>query len=160
VNLHRLMAYKDEYEVARLLLLPSSRAAAEAVGGPGARVRWNLHPPLLRALGLRRKLRLGRSAVPVFVTLRAARRVRGTPLDPFGFTRLRRLERSLVDEYVAAVDRLVASYDPPTTERCVEATAIASLPDRIRGYEHLKLDRATSYRAELADRLAAFEHSG
>jgi indolepyruvate ferredoxin oxidoreductase len=155
VNLHRLMAYKDEYEVARLLLLPSSRAAAEAVGGPGARVRWNLHPPVLRALGVQRKIRLGGSAVPVFVALRAARRLRGTPLDVFGLTRLRRLERSLVGEYVAAVDRLVASHDPQDADRCAEAAAIASLPDRVRGYEHLKLERIAAYREELATRLAA-----
>ena len=50
-HLHKLMAYKDEYEVARLLLRPESRAAAEAVGGPGAKVQWNLHPPMLRAMG-------------------------------------------------------------------------------------------------------------
>jgi indolepyruvate ferredoxin oxidoreductase len=153
VNLHRLMAYKDEYEVARLLLLPSSRAAAEAVAGPGARVQWNLHPPVLRALGVHRKIRVGRWATPVFVVLRAGRRLRGTAFDPFGRTAMRRLERSMVDDYVAAVDELVRDWSP---ERAGEAIAIASLPDRVRGYEHLKQQRATAYRAELAERLARF----
>ncbi|MEZ5224467.1 MAG: indolepyruvate ferredoxin oxidoreductase family protein [Ilumatobacteraceae bacterium] len=153
VHLHQLMAYKDEYEVARLLLSPSSRDAAEAVGGPGAKVQWNLHPPLLRSLGLRRKLRLGSWARPLLVVLRAGRRVRGTPLDVFGVASLRRLERAMVPEYVAAVDRVVASYSP---ERAAEAVAIASLPDQVRGYEHLKRTRAEAYRAELAARLAAY----
>ncbi len=153
VHLHKLMAYKDEYEVARLLLLPSSRAAAETVAGPGARVQWNLHPPLLRAMGLRHKLHLGRWATPIMVALRAGRRVRGTPLDVFGFASLRRTERAMVVEYEAAVDRLVAGWRP---EVAGEATAIASLPDRVRGYEHLKAERAAVYRDELRSRLESF----
>ncbi len=153
VHLHRLMAYKDEYEVARLLLLPSSQAAAEAVAGPGARVQWNLHPPVLRSLGVQRKIRIGRWATPVFVVLRAGRRLRGTPFDPFGYTEMRRVERAMVDEYVDAVDRLVRGW---SAERSGEAIAIASIPDRVRGYEHLKLERATAARAELAERLAGY----
>ncbi len=151
VHLHKLMAYKDEYEVARLLLLPTSRAAAEAVVGSGARVQWNLHPPLLRSMGLRRKLRLGRWARPLMLALRAARRVRGTPLDVFGMARLRRTERSLIPEYEAAIGRLVAGFTP---ERAAEAIAIASLPDIVRGYEHLKRQRIEQYRTELGERLA------
>jgi indolepyruvate ferredoxin oxidoreductase len=153
VHLHKLMAYKDEYEVARLLLLPTSRAAAEAVAGPGARVQWNLHPPLLRSMGLRRKLHLGRWARPLMLALRAGRHVRGTPLDLFGMARLRRVERSLIPEYEAVIARLVAGFTP---ERAAEATAIASLPDIVRGYEHLKLERIDRYRTELGERLARF----
>ncbi len=51
-NLHKLMAYKDEYEVARLLLGAEARAGYEAVGGPDTKVTWQLHPPMLRALGM------------------------------------------------------------------------------------------------------------
>jgi indolepyruvate ferredoxin oxidoreductase len=156
LHLHKLMAYKDEYEVARLLLAPEARAAAEAVAGPDARVTWNLHPPALRALGMQRKLRLGRWATPLFVGLRAGRRLRGTPFDAFGWASLRRLERTLRDEYIAAVDTLVAALGPsPHPERLAEAVAIASLPDRVRGYEHLKRERAEAYRTELAARLSA-----
>ena len=54
---HKLMAYKDEYEVARLLLAPEARAGYEAVGGPGTKVTWRLHPPMLRALGMKHKMR-------------------------------------------------------------------------------------------------------
>ena len=58
-NLHKLMAYKDEYEVARLLLLPESRQAYEAVGGRRTKVTWRLHPPTLRALGRKDKMQFG-----------------------------------------------------------------------------------------------------
>jgi len=151
-HLHKVMAFKDEYEVARLLLRPESRAAAEAVGGPGAKVVWNLHPPMLRSMGMRRKLRLGRWATPVFHVLRAGRRVRGTPLDVFGYASLRRLERKMVDEYIAAVKLLVRRFDTVAEE---EAVAVASLPATVRGYEEIKRPRAEAYRAELASRLAA-----
>ena len=145
------MAYKDEYEVARLLLSPETRAAAEAVGGAGARVQWNLHPPLLRSMGLDHKLRLGRWAAPVMYTLRAGKRVRGTPLDVFGMAKVRRVERSMIDEYIDAVHTLTDRIDDVGSD---VAVGIAELPDRVRGYEHLKLQRAEAYRLELADRMA------
>ncbi len=153
-HLHKLMAYKDEYEVARLLLLPSSRAAAESVGGRGARVLWNLHPPLLRSLGLNHKIRLGRWSTPLLHGLRAARKVRGTPLDVFGYASLRRLERTLIGDYIAAVDTLLDGWEP---QRENEAVAIASLPDSVRGYEGIKAARAEAYRTELAARLATYQ---
>jgi indolepyruvate ferredoxin oxidoreductase len=59
----------------------------------------------------------------------------------------------MVPEYIDAVDALLAALTPSNT---ADAVAIASLPDKVRGYEHLKLERAKAYRAELASRLAAF----
>lgn len=153
VNLHKLMAYKDEYEVARLLLAPESRAAAEAVGGPGAKVVWNLHPPVLSKMGLDHKIKLGRWSRPLFVALRAGRRLRGTPFDAFGYSSMRRLERSLIDEYLDVLDRLVAGHGPAVAD---DAVRIASLPDRVRGYEDVKLRNVADYRAELAVRLAGY----
>jgi indolepyruvate ferredoxin oxidoreductase len=153
VHLHRLMAYKDEYEVARLLLLPEARARYEHVGGAGTRVTHHLHPPVLRAVGMRRKLRLRRSARPLLRVLRLGRPLRGTPLDPFGYAEVRRVERAMIPEYITAVDRLAAGL---TAERLGEATEIASLPDRVRGYESLKLRRAAEYREELARRLTGW----
>ena len=70
-NLFKLMAYKDEYEVARLHLDSFERAKLDRELGEGARIWFNLHPPLLRALGLKRKLKLGRWFVPAFRLLRA-----------------------------------------------------------------------------------------
>ncbi len=153
-NLHRLLAYKDEYEVARLLLSPETEAAASAVGGPGARVSWRLHPPLLRALGMKDKIsvpvRVGR---PAMKALMKGKRLRGTRWDPFGRTGLRRIERELPVEYRAAVADLLAGLTPANH---AEAVAIADLPDQVRGFEELKLSRISAYRDELKCRLAAY----
>ncbi|MGF1597641.1 MAG: indolepyruvate ferredoxin oxidoreductase family protein [Acidimicrobiales bacterium] len=150
---HRLTAYKDEYEVARLLLLPDGRAEAREVGGPGARITWHLHPPLLRSFGLDRKLRLGPWAEPALRALRSGKRLRGTRFDPFGRTELRRIERSLPADYDRAIDRLLGSLG---ADNLAAAVAIAGLPDRVRGYEELKRRRIDKYRHELARDLDAF----
>jgi indolepyruvate ferredoxin oxidoreductase len=149
-NLFKVMAYKDEYEVARLLLRPEAREAAETVSGPGARVVWHLHPPALRSMGLRRKLRLGSWARPALVVLRLARRMRGTLADPLRWSTVRRTERAMVGEYLAAVDRLIAGLD---AEHLAAAVEIAEMPQQVRGYEHLKMERAAAYRTALARRL-------
>jgi indolepyruvate ferredoxin oxidoreductase len=146
-GLHKLMAYKDEYEVARLHLelvrdLP-----------PGTEFQLQLHPPVLRALGRREKLGFGRRTTPVFRALYAARRLRGTPLDPFGRTEVRRTERALVGEYLGHVDAALDVLGPDTLDTVVE---LCALPDVVRGYEHLKLagvarfrERAAALRVEL-----------
>ena len=151
-NLHKLMTYKDEYEVARLLLLEESRAGYEAVGGPRTKVTLHLHPPMLRRLGMQRKLKLRRTARPTMRLLRAAKGLRNTPLDPFRWDAVRRVERAMIPEYLDAVDRLCERLTP---DDHAELTAIAELPDQVRGFESLKLRRAADYRAELAERLAA-----
>ena len=152
-NLHKLMAYKDEYEVARLLLLPESRAAYEKVGGPNTKVTWRLHPPALRAMGRTSKMAFGPHSTPMFKALRAGKRLRGTALDPFRWPEVRRVERAMIPEYITAVETLCAVL---TATNLPEATAIAGLPDQVRGYEDIKLPRAERYRAELAERMAAF----
>ncbi len=152
-HLHKLMAYKDEYEVARLALLDESRRRYETVGGPKTKVTYHLHPPMLRAMGMDRKLKFRRTGEPSFVALRAMKRLRGTKLDPFGFGDVRRTERAMIPEFERALDALVATLSP---ENLAEAVAIANLPDQVRGYEHIKMARATAYRAELAERVQAF----
>ena len=147
-NLHKLMAYKDEYEVARLSLDPRVGAAVAAEFGPGARISYLLHPPVLRALGMRRKITLGPWFRPAFRVLRAARRLRGTPLDPFGRARVRRTERELITEYRAAVAAMLPHLSPDTLPRCVD---IASAPDEVRGYEGIKLASLARYRARLGE---------
>ncbi len=79
---YKLMAYKDEYEVARLLVDPQAEAAVRAEFGEGARVSYRLHPPMLRALGMRRKLKLGPWFRPAFKLLRAERTGHGQLLAP------------------------------------------------------------------------------
>jgi indolepyruvate ferredoxin oxidoreductase len=147
-QLYKLMAYKDEYEVARLHLDPAVRQQF----GPDAKVRFMLHPPLLRALGMRRKLALGRTAGPAFRVLRSMRRLRGGRLDLFGHTSLRRLERDLITEYVAVVGRLGQAPDEL-------ALRIAGLPDLVRGYEEIKVESVRKYRAELAELVAELGRS-
>jgi indolepyruvate ferredoxin oxidoreductase len=146
--LYKLMAYKDEYEVARLSLDPSVGAGLEAEFGPGARASWRLHPPVLRALGMKRKIALGPWFVPAFRVLRAMRGVRGTRLDPFGRTRVRVTERELIEEYLGLVDHLIGRLSPATAALAVQ---LASLPDMVRGYEEVKLRNVESYRQSLAE---------
>jgi indolepyruvate ferredoxin oxidoreductase len=150
---HKLMAYKDEYEVARLLLAPEARAGYEAVGGPATKVTWRLHPPMLRSMGMKEKMKLGPRTKPVLAALARSKRVRGTVADPFRWAEVRRVERAMIPEYEDAVRRLA---DRLTADNLAEAVEIASLPDQVRGYEQLKLDRAARYRIDLATRLATF----
>jgi indolepyruvate ferredoxin oxidoreductase len=137
-GLHKLMAYKDEYEVARLHL--------EGLGAlpDGSKFKFHLHPPLLRALGLRRKLTLGRWFVPALWILRHGKVLRGTPLDFFGYARVRRIERGLPAEYLALVNAALGQLTPDTLELALEAAASA---DIIRGYEQIKLQNIELFRA-------------
>ena len=144
--LFKLMAYKDEYEVARLHLKADlARSLAEEFPG-GVRVQYNLHPPLLRALGLTRKLKFGAWFDGAFRALRAMKGLRGTALDPFGRAGVRRVERALPGEYRAMIGRAVGGLSRDTYERAVRA---ARLPDVIRGYEDIKLRNVDKYREEV-----------
>ena len=148
-NLYKLMAYKDEYEVARLLTDPSFRASIEETFEAVERVEFHLHPPLLRRFGLKRKIALGAWARPMLRLLASLRPLRGTALDLFGYSRHRRLERSLVDWYVGLVEQAL-SLDKET------AKLLCELPSEIRGYEGLKEASAAaakqraSYRSTIA----------
>jgi len=145
------MVYKDEYEVARLLTDPQAEAMVRAEFGESARVSYRLHPPVLRALGMERKLKLGPWSRPGFRLLRAGKIVRGTKLDPFGHTRVRRVERELIEEYTGTVDDLLGQLSTETYQRAVE---IARLPDLVRGYENIKLANVALYRARVQERLS------
>ncbi len=147
-QLHKLMAYKDEAEVARLHLDPGFRRRIEAEFGAGARFAWKLHPPLLRALGLRRKITLGEWFVPAYRVLYAMRRLRGTRLDPFGYATVRRVERELIVEYRNLIRELSWSL---TADNHALAVEIAQLPDMVRGYEHVKLANVARYRDRVAE---------
>ena len=152
-NLYKLMAYKDEYEVARLSLDPQLTADITAQFGEGARYAYRLHPPVLRSLGMTSKISLGPWFRPGFRLLAAGRRLRGTPFDPFGRTRVRRTERSLVSEYQAVIGQLLTGL---TTANHALAVEIAGLPDLVRGYEEIKLGNVATYRDRTADLLARF----
>ena len=131
----KLLAVKDEYEVARLWLQdPTWNQVARDYAGSLTR-QVLLHPPTLRRFGWKRKIRFGAWSRPVFRLLYAARGLRGTPLDIFGGTRHRRLERALFDWYRDLLHRAIDRLDAASAPLVVEA---ANLPDAIRGYEDVK----------------------
>lgn len=146
-GLHKLMAYKDEYEVARLLIGPEGLAAAQAVGGRKAKVVWRLHPPMLKAMGMSEKLSLNaRWARPVMQVLAKGKVLRGTPLDVFGYAGLRRLERSTLERYIDVLDQMARSLQPATI---AWSTSVAEAAMDVRGYEDLKLERLQIFAAKL-----------
>jgi len=148
-SLYKLMAYKDEYEVARLLLDPDTeRRIRETFVDP--KITYNLHPPMLRARGRHRKIQLGTWLRPVLKLLARAKRLRGTRFDLFGRTEVRRLERELVDWY----RMLLVDIAQHVTEANYDtALAILRAPDRIRGYGQLKLTSAAQVQAEVTELL-------
>ncbi|MGW4479973.1 indolepyruvate ferredoxin oxidoreductase family protein [Rhodococcus triatomae] len=145
-NLFKLMAYKDEYEVARLALDPAFDAAVKEAFGKGAKRCVRLHPPMLRAMGMKNKLSLGSWANPGFRTLHRLRRVRGTKLDIFGYHHIRKMERELIREYREAVEQLLRALQP---QNLATAVQIAELPDLVRGYEQIKVSNVEIYHQEL-----------
>jgi len=153
--LYKLMAYKDEYEVARLLVDPERERQILEMWEKPESLSYHLHPPLLRALGLKQKVTLGPWFKLVLQLLAGLRVVRGTPLDVFGYLQHRRQERALIGWYrdlVGEVGRYLTKDNEPL------ALEILSLPDQIRGYEGIKeanMKRVKQLAAEKLDALKA-----
>jgi indolepyruvate ferredoxin oxidoreductase len=141
---YKLLAVKDEYEVARLLLDEGERLRIKETFGDHAKVTWHLHPSLLRSLGVKNKVRLGAWFTPALRLLRWGRRVRGTALDVFGAARLRRAERALLKHYEALLESLRVKL---TSSNYADAVKLAALPDMVRGYEDVKLRSIALYLA-------------
>jgi indolepyruvate ferredoxin oxidoreductase len=144
--LFKLMAYKDEYEVARLHLQNDLAAQLAEEYPDGVDIHYHLHPPFLRAMGLQRKIKLGKWLDAAFRMLVKLRRLRGTALDPFRHAEVRRVERALVLEYRALIEKALAGLGPESYDRAVK---LASLPDVIRGYEDIKLRNVKRFRDEV-----------
>jgi indolepyruvate ferredoxin oxidoreductase len=130
------MAYKDEYEVARLLTRPEFEQKLRGMWEDVESVEYNLHPPLLRALGRKKKMKLGAWFAKPLRKLARYKTLRGTPWDIFGYASLRRQERTLIGWYQDLVRRVL---DRVTSDNLPLAVEILSLPDQIRGYEHIKM---------------------
>jgi indolepyruvate ferredoxin oxidoreductase len=144
----KLLSYKDEYEVARLhLRLDRDDVAAELGFGEGYRVQYHLHPPTLRRLGMHSKLKLGRTGRPMFRGLAALRRVRGTPLDVFGYARHRREERQLAAEYAELMRKAIGRFTP---DSYADALELARSVSAIKGYEDIKSDAIARWRTDTA----------
>ncbi|MHB1855067.1 MAG: DUF6537 domain-containing protein, partial [Acidimicrobiales bacterium] len=142
-GLFKLMAYKDEYEVARLYLDRRFDESLARQFPDGVRMHYRLHPPLMKALGRDEKISVGPWFRYVFKALYALRPVRGHALDPFGHTQVRRTERSLIREYRQMMGKATAEL---SEANFAEAVRRAGLPDMVRGYEEIKLANVELFR--------------
>jgi len=156
-SLFKLMAYKDEYEVARLWSDGSfQRQLAETVEGERLRITLHLAPTWLvrsERRGPVRKVSFGPWIVPVLRLLARFKGLRGTPLDPFGHSAERRAERALIGDYEAVLDEVLAGLSP---DNHALAVAIAAVPEKIRGFGHVKTGSIALAKAEEAMLLAEF----
>ena len=157
----KLMAYKDEYEVARLYSSAEFKAELQEQFEGDVQLRFNLAPPIFSrkdpVTGQLLKREYGGWMLKAMHVLARFKGLRGTPFDPFGHTRERREERELIDEYERTVDTLLASLQATQIDLAVQ---LASLPEHIRGYGHVKdahLEKVRVRRAELLLQLQASE---
>jgi len=153
----KLLAYKDEYEVARLHASGDLRQQISRQFEDGYRLEFNLAPPLFArkdpVTGEPRKMRFGSWMLHVFRLLAAMRGLRGTAFDPFGRTEERRRERALIVQYEGDVEEILRRFGPETRAAAVD---LASVPEHIRGYGHVKLrhlEAAEKRRAALLEAL-------
>jgi indolepyruvate ferredoxin oxidoreductase len=148
-SLHKLMAYKDEYEVARLLTKSSFDEGVAGMFNGRVRLKYNLQPPLARTLGLKGKVRIGGWICPVLKVLAAFKFLRGTSLDPFGAMAPRREERALLAWYEGVLDETLRLLD---ARNATQVTELLMLPTTIRGYETVKSKAAREAKTQ-AERL-------
>jgi indolepyruvate ferredoxin oxidoreductase len=156
--LFKLMAYKDEYEVARLLSDRAFLASAKSrFAGENLRLEFNLAPPLLSkrdaATGEPKKIQYSERILPLFRMLARFKFLRGSFLDPFAYSAERKTERRLVRDYIALLDELIASLNSDNHHLAV---ALAAIPEKIRGYGHVKARHLKAARAEEAALLEQF----
>jgi len=154
----KLLAYKDEYEVARLHADGEFRRKIEGMFEGDYRVVYHLAPPLLARKdplsGEPRKMRFGAWMLPAFKVLKRLKFLRGTALDPFGRTEERRTERALIGEYEATIERLLAALTP---QNHAVAVQIAALPEDIRGFGYIKARSLSAARKKREELLASYE---
>jgi len=150
--LFKLMAYKDEYEVARLYTEGSFRKQVESTfAGENLRFEFHLAPPLLarrdRTTGLPRKMSFGPWLMPAFALLAKLKFLRGTPFDLFGRSLERRTERKLIADYETVLDNVLSSLTP---ENHHLAVGLAAIPEKIRGFGHVKQRHLAAAKADEA----------
>ena len=153
--LYKLMAYKDEYEVARLYTDGAFQAKVAAMFEGDIQLKFHLAPPLLAkrdAQGHLVKRQYGPWMMRAFGVLARLRFLRGSLFDPFGHTEERRQERALVEHYRATISALLGKLDAGNLAQVV---AVARIPEEIRGYGHVKQRHLLAARQKEADLLAA-----
>lgn len=147
-GLFKLMAYKDEYEVARLATDPAFLVAVNAEIPGANNLTYKLHPPVLQALGRRKKIGFGPRTHITLRILAKGKWLRGTAFDPFGYTRMRRTERALIQHYRTMVLDAAATLSPDTYDTAVAAAQAA---DIIRGYDSVKIRNLDRYCVRLRE---------
>ncbi len=157
--LFKLMAYKDEYEVARLYTDGRFEKRLRQAFENGGRISFHLAPPLLAERdpisGHLKKHTYGPWVLSAFKLMARLKGLRGTALDPFGRTEERRMERQLITEYEAQLSDICGEL---TTSNLVAATALAAYPLSIRGFGHVKEANVAKVRNQLPDLIRAFKY--
>jgi indolepyruvate ferredoxin oxidoreductase len=156
-SLFKLMAYKDEYEVARLYTSPEFKKQLADTFEGNPHVTFNLAPPLFSRRnrnGLPVKREFGHWMMVFFSLLSRLKFLRGTIFDPFGYTAERRAERTLIERYEQLVCRLLEEAEPSDEELAVR---IAALPMQVRGFGHLKAAALIRFEAELSQLLTLWD---
>jgi indolepyruvate ferredoxin oxidoreductase len=149
-SLHKLMAYKDEYEVARLYTNGDfHKELAEKFEG-GYTLQFHLAPPLLARrdprTGIPRKMTFGPGMEKAFRLLARCKKLRGSWLDVFSYSSERKMERQLIREYRQAIQSMLDQLDDGNFARALE---LAELPQMIRGFGHVKQANVKAYREQL-----------
>ncbi|MEP3244699.1 MAG: indolepyruvate ferredoxin oxidoreductase family protein [Sneathiella sp.] len=149
-SLFKLMAYKDEYEVARLHTDAGFQEKIAQMMDGDYTVKYHLAPPLFAKkdpeTGHLRKKEYGPWIAKAFGFIARFKNLRGTALDPFGYTTERKMERRLIEDFTVTIEEVLAQLTPETHGLAVE---IASLPMQVRGYGHVKEAAVEMYYAEV-----------
>jgi indolepyruvate ferredoxin oxidoreductase len=154
--LFKLMAYKDEYEVARLYSSKAFLAQIENTFEGKVSIHMNLAPPLFAkkdANGHLIKQEFGAWALPAIKTLRHMKFLRGTAFDVFGKTEERKMERALIEDYKQSIETILPKL---TVSNHVQAVQFARLPEHIRGFGHVKEKHVAKVKAQWAELMAKF----
>ncbi|MFT5175259.1 MAG: indolepyruvate ferredoxin oxidoreductase [Gammaproteobacteria bacterium] len=158
-NYFKLLAYKDEYEVGRLFSDSAFTERLQQAFEGDYQIEFHLAPPLFAKIdpnsGQPKKRAYGQWMMKAFKCLAALKGLRGTWLDVFGYTAERRMERELIVEYEVLLDTLL---DQITPSNHASALALASLPEKIRGFGHVKLASVEQAREQKSQLLDAFNN--
>ena len=151
------MAYKDEYEVARLYSDPAFvRQVRETFDGDDLRLHVHLSPPILAPTdkaGRPRKIEFGPWIFGLFRFLAKLKGVRGTALDIFAYTQERRAERKLIADYETMLAEVLGKLTPDNHH---VAVGLAAIPEKIRGFGHIKIRNLAAAKADEAALLERF----
>jgi len=157
-NLFKLMAYKDEYEVARLYTESEFRDKLERQFEGDYKLKVHLAPPLLArrdpVTGHLKKRSFGPWILSAFAVLARFKHLRGTSLDIFGYTAERRMERELIDRYIADIDQILSGLNLGNYATAVD---LAGLPGMVKGFGHVKERNVTAMVARRKELMLQFE---